>query len=155
MFGRLGEENIPEEGQVPATAAEEDVLGKIWLELVEFGDADLGDSVAEIFLRMRSLIISLAPVFLVSIGECLRSTFVLNFDRSFRLGSDIVLRSGKSSPFVGIIFLFARITSCKWRFTAAEAFADCCSVSFALKIIKNGFLMSFYRLGIILNKAPF
>jgi len=47
MFGRLGEENIPEEGQVPATAAEEDVLGKIWLELVEFGDADLGDSVAE------------------------------------------------------------------------------------------------------------
>lgn len=47
MFGRLGEENIPEEEQVPAAAEEEDVLGKIWLELVETGEEDLGDSVAE------------------------------------------------------------------------------------------------------------
>jgi hypothetical protein len=29
MFGRLGEENIPEEEQVPAAAKEEFVLGKI------------------------------------------------------------------------------------------------------------------------------
>jgi len=45
MFGRLGEENIPEGEQ--AAAAEEDVLGKIVLELVDVGEADVDDSVAK------------------------------------------------------------------------------------------------------------
>ena len=44
MLGRLGEENIPEEEQ--AVAAEDDVLGQIVLELVDVGEADVGDSVA-------------------------------------------------------------------------------------------------------------